>query len=378
MFPPWAVLISQTEANYQSAIAYYTQRRAAFQKALVYEGKDIWDEYIQMLTDKSKQFLTFVKNRAVKAISIGAYTEQDKKDDGIYSEYIEKIFQTRKIDKNGKGFLNAAELGKAFETFLVDHAFDSEQFKQIQQMIENTMNYLVSQVGGVLQYAWSTGRRTDTRTDIALSKNGQIGQMELEYALDIEVDPPPGETMADYILQEISKSNVDLSVFGFQVKAYESGSDNKRWQNAANLAQQISNIFNEASTNTWSSNYVVNYPVWFLSKYLINIINPVNIANITMNGVEYMNDWLAHYRLYMETTWDHSTGRAANPVRGGGEEVVRPRVPSIQVLSSEVNKINGTYRFRGFVPTGNMRQSRYKQNIGGQSQYVRVAGLRKI
>jgi hypothetical protein len=51
---------------------------------------------------------------------------------------------------------------------------------------------MMTQVGAEKQYAWTTGASTDTRTDLALSKNGQVGKMELEYALDLEEDPPPG------------------------------------------------------------------------------------------------------------------------------------------------------------------------------------------
>jgi hypothetical protein len=173
-------------------------------------------------------------------------------------------------------------------------------------------------------------------------------------------------------------SGVDVNVFGFQVKAYEKNSDDKRWQNAASIANQISQTFKNASTRTWSSNYAINYPIWYLSKFLINIINPVNIANITMGNIEYMNDFLSKYRLYMEVVWDYSTGRTASAMRGGGEEVVNPHVPTVQVLSSLSKQVGGTYRFQGFAPTGNMRNSQYMQVVNGSRQYVRVAGIRKI
>ena len=218
-------------------------------------------------------------------------------------------------------------------------------------------------VGAVQQEAWTTGKRkVDTRTDLAISKKtiGQnSGQMELISALDLERTPPEGMTIEDYILDAVQQAGVDLDIFGFQLKAYKNVNDNKRWQNAQTLADRINDLFVAASNNTWSSNYVINYPIWYISKYLINVINPVNIGNITLNGIEYMDEWLAHTRLYMETNWERSTGRNSSAERGGGMEVVHPRIATPQILTREIG--HGTYR--GFMATGKTRQGAYKKEV---------------
>jgi hypothetical protein len=77
-----------------------------------------------------------VKNKAVSAIAAGHYTPDEKEADGEFGVYIDEIFSKRKIGRNGKSdSINAAELGKAFEKFLVDNAFDSEDFQKVQAMI---------------------------------------------------------------------------------------------------------------------------------------------------------------------------------------------------------------------------------------------------
>ncbi len=374
MYPPYASLVSQTNKNYETAINYYTQRKLLFKEALSQGGLDVYQQYINALGEKAQIFNDIVLKKAMSAITSGSYTAQQKKDDGTYSVEIAQIFNSRLFNKNtGAARLNQFALGKQFEEFMSNNAVSTAQLQKVQKMINDNTNYLISQVGNVQQQAWSIGMKTDTRTDLAISANGKIGQMELVTALDLEATPPDGVNMTDYLIDAITAAGTDMNVFGFQLKTYKSDKDDKRWQNAQAVADRISELFDAANRRAWSSGYAVNYPTWYLSKYLINIINPVNVANITLNGIEFMDDWLRHIRLYMEVKWDKDTGdQVKNKFYGPGVWVVRPQVATKHILTRAINKGNQERTvFKGFGNYGGMRKAAYQKEI-------QVASIRNL
>ena len=119
---------------------------------------------------------------------------------------------------------------------------------------------------------------------------------------------------------------------------------------------------------TWSANYAVNYPIYVLSKYLINIINPINVATITPSGLEYTTEMLAKYRFYMEVSWDEpsSPDPSTGDDRGGGVEVY-PRIINKTVLMRLVGSAGG---WQGLRATGKLKQS------AGYDKSIRVASIR--
>jgi len=79
------------------------------------------------------------------------------------------------------------------------------------------------------------------------------------------------------------------------------------------------------------------YPYYFLSKFILNIVNPVNIGVITLNGLEYTSEFLEHYRFYMEVAWGWTRKYdPASEERGGGLEVMDPHVVGTTVMLREV------------------------------------------
>ena len=361
MFPPYAALAAQTNENYKTAISYYSQRRVQFEAALARGGLELGKEYVELLAAKAKIFNDTVLNTAMRAITQGSMSGQVGPGNAEYEVPISEIYKAAYIGKDSKPHLNTYKLGLQFEQFITNNALSSAQLQKASKAIEMAQNLALQHVGAISQKAWSTGISSDTRTDVALSSHQITNDtlMELSSELDIEQDPLPGETAGDMILDAVSRAGIDISIYGFQLKTYKSNSDDKRWQNAQAMADRITELFSSAGNRTWSSNYVVNYPTWFLSKYLINIINPVNIGNITLDGIEYMDEWLQHVRLYMETAWAKSTGRNASGERGGGVEVLHPYIASRHVLIRQI----GNQTFKGFSNHGNMRNAAYEKNI---------------
>ena len=201
LFPPYAALVSQTNANYNIAISYYSQRRVMFEKALSAGSINIYEQFKNALSEKARIFNEIVLRKAMSAITAGKYTTEQRQADGEYSVEIAKIFNARYFNsKTGEYKLNVYQLGKQFEEFMTNNAVSTAQLQKVQAFIEANTQQLLQQVGTVQQQAWSVGGRTaETRTDLAISKNGQIGQMELVSALDLEEKPPAGVDPAQFI-----------------------------------------------------------------------------------------------------------------------------------------------------------------------------------
>ena len=51
-YPKYSQMLSQTEANYKTAQAYYAQKETAFRQALAKNSGDIYGEYINSLINE--------------------------------------------------------------------------------------------------------------------------------------------------------------------------------------------------------------------------------------------------------------------------------------------------------------------------------------
>lgn len=250
-----------------------------------------------------------------------------KKDDGEYSVYVEQIFNKRHTNKKGESWVNMSAAGGPFEQYMYERLLSEEQANKIMQFVENAQNKPMTQwLNTHSEFAATTGVKTYGRSDLAVGSTVTDDTVtELRTWIDLETTPPAGVTTGDFLLEEVVKQGVEQNLYGFQLKTYQEGSDDKRWQNSAVFMNLITNLM-EKSEKTWSQNYAVNFPVYILSKYLINIINPINVATITPSGLEYATDMLSKYRFYMEVTWDIPESQdKSSPERGGGYEVF-PRI----------------------------------------------------
>lgn len=371
VFPKYAAMLQQTEANYKVAISYYEQKEAAFQKAVAKDSEDTWRIFQEELNKTAQTFGDYILPRARQIIESGTYTAEQKKEDGAFSVYIQELFRARKRGAQGKDWVNMAAAGFTFEKFMSDNAISASQAAKLANFLPGVINNLIAQhIGKVSQFAATTGRVTDIRSDLAYGSSTitNNNKMELVNFLDIE-GAPPGVSTGDFLLNAIQEEKIDQNVYGFQLKTYQKGANDKRWQNSAILMNEITALFNAATRRTWSSNYAVNFPVYYLSKFLINIINPVNVGTLTPDGIEYSSDMLRAYRFYMEVAWDElSTYTPASAARGGGIEVQNPHIATKDIL---LRQVQGSI-WKGLAANGRLRQSATYEKA------VKVASIRNI
>lgn len=340
-YPAYGMLNSQIESNYNKAIAYYKQKEAAFEKALAAQGsrnvkkrfKEEMDKYAKKWLDNVRrdfyQLLSHLRKNGFE--SVGSF---DKWSKGADTEYKADILElVKSFYSEDKGRFNYAGWGAMFEAWLAQHTIGPGWSERTSTLIKNKANNLIaSAFGKTSQAAATRARASETTTDIMYSAGGKtgkdVGQIELTSWLNLEAfDNISDQRIGSVLLSEIQKAAIDQTVFGFQLKAYTQGLDNMRWSNSSVLSKGLLEAYASSKERTWSSNYAALYPYYYLSKYVINIVNPVNVGSITPRGLEYTSDLLSHIRFFMGVTWE-GTGKDEDPSRGGGEAVLNVKPAS--------------------------------------------------
>lgn len=360
-FPWYSNLNNAINQNYSATVQYYKAREAQFEKILIQKGIEQIDNFTQSIQQKAQSFNPNVTAQVYKALN-----------GDTSSRPTEAHFQVS-IDNILQGVMGSANAfqrvkfvaGGEFEKFLLENEIMGNDGQKIQ-------TFLMEQVGNVMQEAAVTSGAKQTRTDIGFrASGGKIGkgQMELVKLLNIEDirSQISNAEIQQKLLSTVALAGADMDIFGFQVKTYNSLAG-KRWMNSAPIFSQINSIFNNGKT--WSSEYAALYPTYYISKYLINILNPVNIGIISGGGLIYTSQFLDRYRFYMEVTYDMSARTKIDKVspdrRGGGWEVF-PTLASDVILMHQLQAGKSGLEAK---QSGNL----FKKAYGNKT--IRVASLR--
>lgn len=376
LFPPYNQLNNKINENYSIAAAYYKGREEAFRSILAKQGVSSLEQYSKALSEKAKMFSSEIiakaKDRIKKAFDAGMNLQQVKAaanerlgnaksysfevavDDVIANTF--SAYTVQHGPNAGNFDIKSAE-GFTFERWMglgiIPPELETETNK-----VANAVTLFVT--GKIKNMAATVKGNYDIRSDLAATGSGRaVGdkeQFEMTSVLNIENfnDYSP-EEVGQQLLNAIISNNYgrigaggkDFDLFGFQLKAYEGSSDSSRWQQSQPLAAALNEIYAPSRGDppvTWSSNYAALYPYYFLSKYVLNIVNPVNVGIITKDGLEYTSEFLDHYRFYLEVSWNWKIKHhdPAPDYRGGGEEVANISVMgtknSTTVLLREVKK----------------------------------------
>ena len=335
--------------NYSIARAYYQQREAAFEKVLGGKAGQAKEYYKQCIQQATNKWLSAVKsdfynvlNNAIKGSAISKKTAKNLSDltykaslDQLVQEFLTTDTNGVVKQKGGVGW------GVMLEEWITQRLSGPDWGERLAQLGPKAANSLMEMHGFGTQgqaSAITAGVKRETRTDVFMGAKGvsDVGQIELtawlDFAnLDSKIDQAQ---VARTLFNAIQSTGIDTSIYGFQVKAYIQGSDSMRWSNSQTLINQLNMIFHNDSW--WSLNYAGAYPFYYLSKYILNIVNPVNIGVITPKGLEYMSDFLGHYQFYVEVAAGELNGRMDTEERGGGAQTRNPTAVGNQILTRQV------------------------------------------
>ena len=344
-FLPYQNLLSATENNYSIARTYYATKKQNFKKLLRQDFNLQLNTFSQNVADAAQKFANEHFARQNNKLQVS----EQKSSNNIFEMDSEKIVKNFSIFK----------LGFEFEKFMEKNlSFSSRQEKKISEFALRQLDSTVK------QSAFTTTNKSLTRTDnLFMSKtanisNEQIGQLEFikEIIISDEMknDVNIVNTFIAQKLKDFSMSKVK-DLYGFQLKMQGQLND-KRWMNSSIFRSLLIQEFEHDHIHTWSSNYAQNYIVYWLSQRLFNIINPVNIGIIYLQGIIFMDDFLKRYRFYMEISAE-DTGRNASSKRGGGKEI-KNIIPNETILMREING-----QSEGLITTGLRRQAKYNKKI---------------
>ena len=336
MKQPWyAELQGKINQNYGIAQEYYRQREKQFQQVILNDSIDKIKSFENDLIKLATSYKTNVIDQVSNALQQKpTYIRQDNP---IYQMSYQKLL-SQVLPKNGKGLRFKA--GIEFEHFLANGIkLDGDDVSAISK-------FALQQIGTVVNTAWTTSSQAkDTRTDIAFHGKGmpitKQNQLELTVKLDIDniAETVPPNLMMFAIEEMIRQQQIDTDVFGFQVKTYQ-GLSGQKWMNSKQLASIIQSGF-DTDNRMWSSNYAPLWAQWILSKYLINIINPVNVGVIWGNGFMYTSQFLEKVRFYVKVIARQTSNQPAAAKRGGGYNI-HPALASDEITMYVLNKGSNT------------------------------------
>lgn len=346
-FPPYSRLASQINQNYSVAAEYYSQRQNNFKKIVLNNSTNAIQKWENALNKQINNFMTDVRQRAYSVanqVNRGEKPKGAKTKNSKYQIYLDQILQAAKIKTNpdvyGIGKI-APAAGIPFEKFLADNEISDEQINAIAEAHDETEAAGIQeclqglqQVGAVSQYsALQTGSK-EIRSDLAIkTKKGDLGQVELTTIIDI--DGLESSKLIQTIDNLVEQGALDFSAYGFQVKTYQGDWTNRHWMGASVAGQSLDAILRNGET--WSSNYATLYAEWYLSRMIINIVNPINIGVITGSGLVWMSDFLQHYRFLMAViALPNSPNTRSESYRGGGIEIF----PALQNHEIYIHLIN--------------------------------------
>ena len=366
MYPNFNSLQGQITNNYNIAKSYYAQKKQAF---LGFLNKNI-DNFSMMLEQYiNENIVIFDKKIAQEVYSIlndennGGWDSlvQYSKNLDPKREYpmpLKTIFEKLASGKIKTRNNLASALGIEFEKFLAESLVPEQYSQAMKGVIDSAVNDILSgfsQTGGIRSKSAITKGGKDIRPDIGLNISGGVkseGIQKLPNS-NLGVELTALIDLNNFTSDKLIKSNDILSAYlnqnsyGFSVKVWKN-SNSKIFSNSSILKKQIQNEFDQVNNNhTWSSVYASEYTIYQISRFLINIINPLDVAMLTGQSLIWMDDFIDRHLFYMDVQLRNKLA-VSNNQRGGGWEG-HPYIMSSAIKLREMASNNINHLFTSSV-----------------------------
>ena len=305
--------------NYNVAISYYAQKRAMMEQ--YYEQHmstsiNALQEYITTIIEKFHEQIvkqvvdniTFQEGKAIVNKSLPNLEVVLP-----VQEILEKIANAKGhgYTKQGVGAL----IGNTFESYSTKALQGTnEEFKDAvsgaaSQLADIVVDDLINNLnvvgtGNIKGRAATVKGVKNIRPDIGLNFSDEQLQgynVELEGWLNLSnIDALKMEVLQDH---ELLKNFLQSNAYGLSVKVW-SQANNKEFAQSSTLQEMINNQLitysQYGNRTTWEGQYTMDFVNLQVSKYLINIISPTNVAIVTSSGFTWMNDFLANKLFTMQ------------------------------------------------------------------------------
>ncbi len=348
-------LISEENQHYDTAITYFAARRKAIDTMFQAKYRIQSQQIINRINHHIHNYTSYIYNQikaGVNGTNITNYSlAAGGASNALRSANTQWTAPTRKLFENIVSNSSSAVpenldslLGYGFESYLTS-ALQGDGF------IWQALNIAASSSNNLINEFFSTGKLISSSaitkgskfisSDIMLGPSSQIGlktvqngrrkqlvtantniAIELPELLDLsQVTSGPDSTINKMISQ--------LEYYGFSLKVYSyADSLSRSFKSSSPMKEYLAQEYRASYPRTWSSVYASNYSSFFLSKYLINLVGPTNVAMIYNDGLVWMDDFLEARSLYMRIQVSTSGKlQDATQERGGGKEIHFPAAP---------------------------------------------------
>lgn len=357
----------KTQSNYNIAMNHYKQRREMLQSLLqtnVEEGRDVFKEltlkaintwWQQAVETHIKSIAQFDKNNIGKEWSLPQIENKALKlpqdvEDALYQAY---------CSNNWNNF--AANIGKAYESWLPQKVL-GPILQEVLPMLQNNGITEVLQVlntGERESLSSMTTKKTWTRSDgiigfdvTLIDDNGILKHKASDLPIELQGDliastpemlntDPMQEKKRDEILKKYLTATGAESVFGYQVKRFQSLEKyDQKWSTSAVMADKLNQIYNQVDSHGfrhgWEKYYIEPYLVYFLSRYLMDIINPINVALITGANFYWIDQMLENHIFYMKVAGTQRVkGRNTQNTGYGAKSLWFPQIDNTKIYISK-------------------------------------------
>lgn len=358
---------SKIQSNYASAKAYYSQRRQALERAFTANMQNNTNAIIQYIEEKAHEYenkVSEIVKQSLDKIDNNTYTVKQNLTLPETMEYrtsVENVIAALSSFKSGTVSNRniAAALGNEFENFLAEalslNALEAEIDETVFAAIGGALSGF-TKTGATKSRSWINAGVKDIRPDLGLNMAMEIDNNNI--ARLVNATGPKGEKLAVELQEmfdldnflpdnitsnEIIQSYLKSNAYGFSAKVWSAGSMNgKEFSKSSTLQNFINNQFNKTkqANRTWESNYTARFIVYQISRDLLNIIGPMNVALITGDSFIWMDDFLTKRMFYMDMQFE-AVREDSN--RGEGKEGF-PLVPNssikIRVLSNDFQQFS--------------------------------------
>ena len=220
-----------------------------------------------------------------------------KKDDNEDNEYINSSF--------------ASILGQAFEPFVAQALnYFAEQCGKIGQKCVDSLiggftqtgNLTISdntatKIGGKSispDVAMNVSENNTTSADLTVKENIDIKRMIHNNKNLTNTDASIGQRLYELLN---SSGSTRKQMFGFSLKRWKDGEQNKQYTSSSVMQAQLNQIFH--TKETWNYKYAFARGQLELSKNAIALFGPINIGVFTTHGFTWMDDFIQNRRLFM-------------------------------------------------------------------------------
>lgn len=354
------------EQNYSITKAYYTAKRQQLEE--IYTSKMIstlseLESYIGEIVEEYQENISeqVYAHLNLEGGAVTSVTLPDIEVPLAVTTILEKITKSLSSNKMITRQNVGALLGNEFEHF-VTHALQVNEFTNVasgvaselaDRVIETLAQGLnVTHTGQVQAVSAVTKGAKNIRPDIGLgfSREQMSGVgVELEQWLDVSDFVQTG--IDSLKSQELIKNFLQSNSFGLSLKIWNADNSNKKkFSDSVILQEKINNQLLTYSAygnrTTWESLYAMDYINYQISRYLINIISPLNVAVVTGSGLIWMDDFLSTRIFYMDVQLNSKKKSTRGAGWEGFPEIISPGIFIRQVAK---DKIQSLYDYNVFV-----------------------------